>query len=46
LVNIIAERRGPGVREALESIADRKFALGASKAVRDIARDALAGWSE
>jgi len=46
LVNIIAERREPGVREALESLADRKFALGASKAVRGIARDALTGWSE
>ena len=44
LVGIIAERRGPGVREALESLADRKFALGASKAVREFARDALSGW--
>jgi hypothetical protein len=43
LVGIIAERRGPGVREALETLADRRFALGASRAVRDLARKALAG---
>ena len=46
LVSIIAERRGPGVREALEHLAGRKFAIGASKAIRDSARAALDGWQE
>ena len=46
LVEIVAERRGPPVREALESLTSRKFALGVSKAVRDAARDALSEWPE
>jgi hypothetical protein len=41
LVEIIAERRGPEVREALEMLATKKFAVGASKAVRGAARAAL-----
>ena len=44
LVEIIAERRGDDVREALERLASKKFALGASKAVKDAAREALKGW--
>ncbi len=47
LVDIIAERRGPLVREALERLTSRKFALGVSKAARDAARNALAaGWPD
>ncbi|MEE9298059.1 MAG: HEAT repeat domain-containing protein [Acidimicrobiia bacterium] len=46
LVDIIAERRGPQVREALERLSSRKFALGASKAVRDAARAELERWPE
>lgn len=45
LVEVIAERRGDDVREALEHLAVKKFALGASKAVRDAAREALKEWS-
>jgi hypothetical protein len=45
LVEVIAERRGDHVREALEHLANKKFTLGASKAVRDAARGALKGWS-
>jgi hypothetical protein len=45
LVEIIAERRGDDVREALERLAGKKFTLGASKAVKDAARYALKGWS-
>lgn len=44
LVEIVAERRGEHVRDALERLASKKFALGASKAVKDAARDALKGW--
>jgi hypothetical protein len=46
LVQVIAERRGDAVFEALEHLAGgRKFSFGASKAVRDAAREALKGWS-
>jgi len=44
LVEIIAERRGDEVREALERLASKKFALGASKGVKDAALEALSGW--
>ena len=46
LVEIIAERRGPHVREALERLTVRKLSGGVSRSVRSAARDALAGWSE
>ncbi len=46
LVEIIAERRGPHVREALERLTVRKLSGGVSRSVRAAARDALAGWSE
>lgn len=46
LVEIVAERRGPDVRDALERLSGKRFALGASKAVRDAARAALDRWSE
>jgi hypothetical protein len=46
LVEVIGERRGEHVREALERLASKKFALGASKAVKDAARAALEGWTE
>lgn len=45
LVEVIAERRGDHVREALEHLAGKRFALGATKAVRDAAREALEGWT-
>ena len=44
LVEIVSERRGETVREALDRLASKKFALGASKAVKDAARDALKDW--
>ncbi len=44
LVEIIAERRGDQVVEALERLSSKKFTIGGSKAVRDAARDALKGW--
>ncbi len=44
LVEIIAARPGPQIREALDRLASRKF--GSSRVVRDAARKALAGWSE
>lgn len=46
LVEIIAERRGPRVKEALDRLSSRKFALGATKAVKDAAREALKEWDE
>ena len=46
LVGIIAERRGPHVREALERLTVRKLSGGVSRSVRVAAREALAGWSE
>lgn len=46
LVDVITERRDASVREALEGLADRRFAIGTTKAVRDQARRALEGWSE
>jgi len=45
LVEIVAERRGPGVKEALDQLASRRFALGASRTVRDAARQALEQWT-
>jgi hypothetical protein len=45
LVEIIAERRGPQVREALERLTVRKLSGGVSRSVRTAAGDALAGWS-
>lgn len=44
LVEIIAERRGDEVHDALERLASRKFSLGASRTVKDAARDALSRW--
>jgi hypothetical protein len=44
LVDVIAERQGADVRDALERLASKKFALGASKATRDAARAALEAW--
>jgi hypothetical protein len=45
LVEIVAERRDDGVRDALARLASRKFALGASKATREAAKQALERWS-
>jgi len=46
LVGIMAERRGPLVRDALERLTSRRFAVGVSRAAREAAREALSGWSE
>lgn len=42
LVEIVAARRGDDIREALQRLAGKRFALGASKAVKGAAQRALA----